>query len=644
MSLFERSFENPILVPENDLPWEAEGAFNGSVVSGGKKTHLLYRAQSIPLLHDDGPWLSMSSIGYSESEDGIHFKTHRPLFEPTEEWERFGCEDPRVTELDGKYYVFYTALSTFPFGPDGIKVGVAITKNFKKIIEKHPVTPFNAKAMALFPEKIDGKYWAILTANTDLPPATIAVAAFDQESDLWDEEKWNRWYDRLDENALPLQRAPEDHIELGAAPVKTKAGWLVFYSYIQNYLSDKPTFSIEAVLLDLKNPRKIVGKTSAPLVVPEEEYEMYGKVPNIVFPSGAFVKGDRIHLYYGAADTTTCVAVGSLSNLLRELQTKPEDRPTFERYEGNPVLEPIAENEWESKAVFNPAALYKDGKTYLFYRAMSGDDTSVFGYAESRDGYKISKRLPYPAYVPREAFEMKAAPGNSGCEDARFTEIDDTLYMTYTAVNAAEPPRVALTTIPTKDFLAKKFGNFSSPVIISPPGHDDKDACLFPEKIGGRYVILHRIQPSIDINTFDELDFDGTHFLTHNPFVFPRKGMWDSAKVGISSVPIKTDKGWILLYHGVSEDDHRYRVGVLLLDLKNPEKILARSRYPLFEPVEPYEKEGIVPNVVFPCGSIIRGGKLYIYYGAADKVVGVATMTCKKLFEHLGSSGSCNAK
>jgi len=118
------------------------------------------------------------------------------------------------------------------------------------------------------------------------------------------------------------------------------------------------------------------------------------------------------------------------------------------------------------------------------------------------------------------------------------------------------------------------------PTLIIPPGIDDKDACLFPEKIGGKYVILHRIQPSIDINRFDNLNFTGKRLLTHNPFVFPRKGMWDSAKVGISSVPLKTEKGWILLYHGVSADDSRYRIGVLLLDLKDPEKVLARSRLP----------------------------------------------------------------
>lgn len=637
MSFFERSFENPILVPENELPWEADGAFNGTALRAGKKIHLLYRAQSLPHLSEEGHWLSLSSIGHTESEDGIHFRTHRPFITPSEDWDRFGCEDPRITELDGKKYTFYTALSKFPFGPEGIKVGVAISKNFTRVSEKHLVTPFNAKAMALFPETINGKYWAILTADTDIPPtpAKIAVASFDTIDDLWNETKWKKWYRTIDKHILPLRRNDTDHVELGAAPIKTTDGWLVFYSYIRNYTSGTPIFSIEAVLLDLGNPKKIIGQTFAPLLVPEEEYELYGKVPNIIFPSGAIVKGDRISLYYGGADTVTCVAHGSLSKLLSELKTKPEHRPKFDRYKGNPVLEPIAGHPWESKAVFNPAALWKDKKTYLFYRALSVDDTSVFGYAESCDGFTISKRLPDPAYVPRESFEQKINPGNSGCEDARFTEIDGVLHMLYTAVDAANPPRVAYTSITTDDFIARRFDRFKKPILISPPGIDDKDACLFPETINGKYVILHRIQPSIDINTFDDLAFENGRYLRHNPFIFPRKGMWDNAKVGVSSVPIKTKKGWILLYHGVSQDDGRYRIGVLLLDLKNPEMVLARSRYPLFEPEELYEKEGIVPNVVFPCGSIIRNSTLFIYYGGADKVIGVATMPIEKLFRHL---------
>lgn len=636
---FERSFENPVLVPEADLPWEAEGAFNGSVLREDDIIHMVYRAQSLPHLHDEGHWLSVSTIGYSSSRDGLHFKKHSQLITPQEEWERYGCEDPRIVKVGlHDHFLFYTALSTYPFSADGIRVAVATGSHPTKLTERHLVTPFNAKAMTLFPDKIDGKYWGILTANTDIPPAKVALVSFTKKEDLWDHAKWEQWYKNIDAHTLDIQRDEKDHIEVGAQPIRTQQGWVVLYSYIQNYKTDRPTFSIEALLLDLKDPHKILGKTEAPLLVPEEEYELYGKVPNIVFPSGAYVKSGKIHLYYGASDTTVCVATGDMKKLLAELAVSPEDRPMLKRYENNPILLPIPEHPWEAKAVYNPAAIRVDGITRLFYRAQSPDDTCTFGYAETKNHLDISYRHPDPAYIPRAEFEKKIhQTGNSGCEDARLTEFGDRIVMMYTAYDGVNPPRVALTSIAKKHFLAKKFEHFEMPVLISPPGIDDKDACIFPETIRGKYVIMHRIQPSIDINFFDSLDvFDGERFLYHHPFIFPRKGMWDSRKVGISSAPVKTDRGWLIFYHGVSHDGI-YRVGVLLLDLNRPDKVLARSRYPLFEPEEPYEKEGLVPNVVFPCGAVSHGKTLYVYYGGGDKVTGVATISYRELCRHLNT-------
>ncbi len=635
MPFLKRSFENPVLVPESDLPWEAEGAFNGSALREKNKTHLFYRAQSLPLLHEDGPWLSLSSIGHVESTDGVHFKKHRIAFEPEFSWERYGCEDPRITKFEDLFYVFYTALSLFPFRAEGIKAGVAITKDFKHF-EKHAVTPFNAKAMTMFPERINGKIWTLLSVNTDQPPATIALATFDTSEEMWDEDRWNAWYSELDQHGFNLQRHPDDHIEIGAPPIKTKKGWLLLYSYIQNYHSDEPLFTIEAVLLDLHNPKKILGRTTMPLLTPEEEYERYGKVKNIVFPTGVTLRGDTLSVYYGAADTTTCLATGSLKTLLKELLAKEASRPKLKRYQKNPTLLPIAEHAWEKKAVFNPAAIDEEGTVRILYRAMGDDDTSVLGYAESKNAFRITERFPDPVYVPRAPFEVKQSGGNSGCEDPRLTRFDDTYYMLYTAVDAANPPRVALTTIPANDFLNQNFSQFTPPVLISPPGIDDKDACLFPEKINGQYVILHRIQPSIDINFVSSLDFDGaTTWLTHNPFIFPRPGFWDSKKIGINTAPIKTKAGWLILYHGVSEHDSQYRVGAFLLDLEHPEKVIGRSLHPLFEPEKEYEKVGIVPNVVFPCGAIVRDNTLITYYGGADKVIGVASIPLPKLLKSL---------
>lgn len=635
MSFFQRSYENPIVVPQSDLAWQAEGAFNGSVWREKGKTHIVYRAQSLPLLHDEGHWLSISSIGYSQSADGIHFEKHSQLISPEEKWERFGCEDPRITKIDDTYFIFYTALSEFPFRAEGIRTAVALSKDMKKIYERHQVTPFNSKAMALFPEKIGGKYYALVTPDTDQPPAKIALASFSKIEDIWNQPRWKRWYESLDKHMLKLSRHEDDQVEFGAPPIKTKHGWLILYSYIRNYRSGTPLFTVEAALLDLKNPARIIGRTDAPLFVPEEEYELYGKIPDVVFPTGVTIERDTIMLYYGAADTTTCVATASLSRLLHELMTPPSKRPTFERSKHNPLLEPIAEHDWESKAVFNPAVISDGKEAHLLYRASSSDDTSRFGYASFTDIDQLVSRFPDPVYAPRAPFEQKTVPGNSGCEDARLTIIDDTAYLFYTAVDPAKPPRVALSTISKDDFFAKRFHNFSEPVLISPPGIDDKDACLFPEKINSKYYILHRIQPAIDINAYEKLDFDGTtKFLAHRPVVFPRRGMWDSKKIGINTVPIRTDHGWLVLYHGVS-DTGVYSLGALLLDLKHPEKLIGRSRYPILTPSEPYEREGVVPNVVFPCGACIVKDKLVIYYGGADKVIGAASIRLVSLVASL---------
>src|SRR3989338_8825365 len=116
---------------------------------------MLYRAESSER-DFEGAYRSISTIGYANSTDGIHFENQKQLIKPEKPWEKFGCEDPRVTFLNDKYYIFYTPLSTYPFSAPGIRVGLAITKDFKTIEAKHPVTPFNAKAMALFPQKING--------------------------------------------------------------------------------------------------------------------------------------------------------------------------------------------------------------------------------------------------------------------------------------------------------------------------------------------------------------------------------------------------------------------------------------------------------------------------------------------------------
>lgn len=634
--IIERFEKNPVLKPNKDQSWEAEAVFNGCPVEKGNKIFLLYRAVSMPHYHTTAKTkLMVSDIGIAESKDGLDFYNRRRFIIPEHEWERMGCEDPRITKLGDKYYIFYTALSGWPPKAENIKVGVAISKDLETVEEKHLVTPFNAKAMALFPEKINGKIWSVLTVNTDKPPAKICLASFDKEEELWSEKYWQKWYGNFEKYALPLQRRPQDHIEVGTPPIKTKYGWLLFYSYIKNYFSSQRLFGIEAVLLDLENPLKIIARTDFPVLTPEEYYEKHGLVPNVIFPSGALLKKNTLSLYYGAADTTCSLAFIDAPSFLQKLIQKNKPLAKFARAKENPIITPLKNHPWEAKLAFNPAAIYLEGKVHLLYRAMSEDNTSVIGYAVSQDGIHIDYRHPEPVYIPRESFEQKLQPGgNSGAEDPRLVKSGNQIYMFYTAFNGKNPPRVALTWINMRDFLNKKW-NWSRPVLISPPDLDDKDAAMFSEKIKGKHVIIHRSGDDIDLSFHDTLNFDGMHWLEEYRWIMPRKGWWDSRKVGIAAPPIKTDKGWVLLYHGVSEEDGFYRVGAVLTDLHDPTKIIGRTDYPIFEPEAEYEKKGEVSNVVFPCGAVVIGKTLFMYYGGGDQVVGVATMELEKLLEIL---------
>jgi len=636
MFVVKRDDHNPILKPIKEHPWESAATFSWSLVrEKGGKVHYFYRAMSEPE-QIVGSNASISSICHASTSDELHVKDREQIIFPDTHFDKFGCEDPRVSFFEGKYYIFYTALGGFPFSAENIKVAVVVGDSPKQFKEKYLVTPFNAKAMTLFPERINGKIVAIFTYSTDKPPSNIAFAEFDNIEDLWNEDYWREWEKNKDGNILDLRRFPSDQVEVGATPIKTSKGWLLIYSHIQDYFTQKPVLGIEAALFEINNPKKIIGKTPGPILVPEEVYEKYGMVPNVVFPTDAEIIGkDKLVLYYSAADTTGCRASLSLSSLLKNLDSKERTKETT-RYAGNPILLPKEENEWESFAVFNPTSIEIEGKIYILYRAMSKDNTSTIGLATSLDGFTLEERLKDPIYVPREDFEKKkgSPTGNSGCEDPRIVKIDDTLYMNYTAYDGVRPPKVAMTTIKVEDFLDRKWNKWTKPMIVSPEGIDDKDACLLPEKINDRYYIFHRIGNHICIDYVQDPTFKKEKASRCIQIVSPRPGMWDSQKVGIAGQPIKTNKGWVLFYHGVSKTG-TYRIGAVLLDKEDPTIVLARTTGPVFEPKEDYEIQGVIGKVVFPCGQVLRGETIYIYYGGADKVVGVATISLPDILSAL---------
>jgi predicted GH43/DUF377 family glycosyl hydrolase len=329
----------------------------------------------------------------------------------------------------------------------------------------------------------------------------------------------------------------------------------------------------------------------------------------------------------------------------------------LERFSGNPIITPKPDNWWETKATFNPAAIYEGGKVHILYRAIGETDVSMLGYASSTDGLHIDERLDKPAYIPREPFEginpvyqpsspktgiyVSGGGGMGGCEDPRLTKIDDRVYMTYVAYDGRNPPRVALSSIHIDDFLNKRW-NWKKPVLISPPHIVDKNACLLPEKIEGKYVIFHRIYPNILIDFVDDLDFDGKTRWLQGQYEIPVRALssdWDSHKVGAGPPPIKTKDGWLLIYQAVGNGDgYRYKIGAMLLDYKDPTKVIARSKKPILEPKAWYENEGWKAGVVYPCGAANFNGRLFVYYGGADKIVAVASVKLNGFLEQLSTN------
>lgn len=313
----------------------------------------------------------------------------------------------------------------------------------------------------------------------------------------------------------------------------------------------------------------------------------------------------------------------------------------------NPIIEPRL-YPWESKATFNPSAVIASGKIHLIYRAIGNNDSSVLGYAASYDGYNITERPTYSIYRRYSSFaraDLSVDPidyisgggWNGGCEDPRLTLLGNTVYMLYTAFDGWGSLRIALTSIKLHDLENKRW-NWKNPVLISPPGEIHKNWVIFPEKINGKFAILHSFYPTVLIDYFGSLDeLDGKKFIkSNNTRPIDPTRTWDSWFRGVGPSPIKTDIGWLVLYHAMDHHNpDRYRMGAIILDLKNPTKILYRSASPILEPEEYYENNGYKWGVIYACGAVVRDGMLFVYYGGADKVIGVATIKLDDLLEDL---------
>lgn len=213
-----------------------------------------------------------------------------------------------------------------------------------------------------------------------------------------------------------------------------------------------------------------------------------------------------------------------------------------------------------------------------------------------------------------------------GIEDCRVTQIGETYYLTYTAVSDSGVGVGLKTTTDWKHFESKGM--------ILPP--HNKDCAIFEEQINGKYYALHR-PSSKDIGgnfIWIAESPDGLHWGNHKCIIKSRPGSWDSARVGAGAAPIKTEKGWLEIYHGANAK-HQYCLGAFLMDLEDPSKVIARTKDPIMVPLEAYELSGFFGYVVFTNGHIVNGDRLTIYYGAADEFVCGAHFSISEIMSHL---------
>ncbi len=338
---------------------------------------------------------------------------------------------------------------------------------------------------------------------------------------------------------------------------------------------------------------------------------------------------------------------------------KPKHRRyDLEKHPRNPIVSPQMHHDWEAEGTFNPGAI-KDGRgwVHLFYRAIGRDGISRIGHTVSPDGKWFSARTPYPVYEPLPGYGRPEATdqngphaydplahvsggGWGGAEDPRTVQIGDRMYMTYTAFEGWDNMRIAVTSIKMDDLEHGRW-KWKRPVLISPPKARAKNWVFFPEKIHGKYALLHSVAPKVLIAYVDHPEMvpsiisskDHGGYGTHQR---DRKGYWDELMKGTGIPPIRTGIGWLILYHAV--EDSKYKVGAMILDLYDPSRVLYRSPTPILSPDACYENDG-KPGIVYATGAVIKDDKLLVYYGGGDKHTCVAETPLEPLLAWLMAYG-----
>jgi predicted GH43/DUF377 family glycosyl hydrolase len=325
--------------------------------------------------------------------------------------------------------------------------------------------------------------------------------------------------------------------------------------------------------------------------------------------------------------------------------------------------------EFENNGVLNPGIFQEGKEVHIFYRAVEDGNYSTIGYAKTNEHLDIIERKTSPLITRDFDYEKH------GVEDARIVKIEDTFYITYTAYDGVNAMGALAT---SKDMI-----HFEKKGIITPPLNykeykyhleccnqeklnpkyyhyynlfasiglveekhrllRDKDIVLFPKKINGKFWMLHRIWPGIQIVQFEKWEdlskefwIDHIRNLTDHILMDPFFD-FEVNYLGAGGAPIETKDGWLIIYHGVCETHigKTYHAAAALLDIEDPSKVIGRLPYPLFSPSEDWELKGVVNHVVFPTGAALFGDDLHIHYGAADKHIAVAKLSLKQLIDEL---------
>jgi predicted GH43/DUF377 family glycosyl hydrolase len=330
------------------------------------------------------------------------------------------------------------------------------------------------------------------------------------------------------------------------------------------------------------------------------------------------------------------------------------------RSSSNPILSPDRRKIWELEGTFNPGAIIDDnGCVHLFYRAIGNDGLSRIGHAVSKDGIRFEERSPYPVFQPMTGYGLPdpkkfkgpmtydptfytSGGGWGGAEDPRTVRIDDRIYLTYVAFEGWEHMNMAVTSISVNDLKNRRW-NWKRPALLTK--ERSKNWVLFPEKFNGKFAIIHGVLDKVMIEYVDNLDRVPPIQSLKNRDGMPgyeavsRKNCWDHWVRGAGAPPERTDKGWLLFYNALDiHDPGKYKVGAMLLDLKDPSLITYRSPQPILEPKMSYENDG-KPGVVYASGAVIKDGAVFLYYGAGDRHIGLATIPLSQLLDWLVKYG-----